>query len=452
MNFECQEYRERIAAMVTGYLSPEEEEQLEQHLSECPDCREYLELLREDDRLLAGFVSKMDRIINDLERRIISTLSSPPPDAEQIPLSAERAVNRRLFRYVAIAAILAGVILGGALFRGRKAGTVAWAEVIARVEKAQNYICRTRQTLYITGEENSSGVRYHSREYGIRKDTYDGDHLAIQTYTLPDERAIIGVIPDDEAWFRIWLRDNEIENVLKGGDAQEMVEQFKSEPHRNLGQRRINGILAEGIEVRNPEDMRLFYDNSRFRLWVDTGTNWPIRLEGELSSDGGRLRETFVMHDFQWNVDLPKSEFEPNIPYHYSLELELDTPVVDEANAIEGLHICADVLRGRYPRRLVLANTLMQYFDEARRNPRNTRQRLNDIERLNQLRSTFEFYDQLLKEENDVAYYGHRVMKRDFDRVLMRWQLPDGRYRIIYGDLRNDTVSSERMRELERRY
>ena len=41
----CSEYRELISASLDGALTPEEQEKLDAHLSECPDCRTMWEQL-----------------------------------------------------------------------------------------------------------------------------------------------------------------------------------------------------------------------------------------------------------------------------------------------------------------------------------------------------------------------------------------------------------------------
>ena len=59
------------------------------------------------------------------------------------------------------------------------------------------------------------------------------------------------------------------------------------------------------------------------------------------------------------------------------------------------------------------------------------------------------FIKNLGQVHKDVAYYGNEVSAQDFDRVLLRWRLEDGRYRVIYGDLRADTVTAGQLAELE---
>lgn len=52
------------------------------------------------------------------------------------------------------------------------------------------------------------------------------------------------------------------------------------------------------------------------------------------------------------------------------------------------------------------------------------------------------FQDFLASEGKDVMYYGDKVSSKDKYAILMHWKLPNGRYRVIFGDLRPGTVSS----------
>jgi hypothetical protein len=74
-----------------------------------------------------------------------------------------------------------------------------------------------------------------------------------------------------------------------------------------------------------------------------------------------------------------------------------------------------------------------------------------DLASLLSVRSACSFYGDLLAAEKDVAYYGDEVTVRDHDRVLLRWRLDDEQYRVIYGDMRSETVSVSRLTELETR-
>jgi len=51
------------------------------------------------------------------------------------------------------------------------------------------------------------------------------------------------------------------------------------------------------------------------------------------------------------------------------------------------------------------------------------------------------FYRQLLVEDREPDYFGATVKPGDADAVLMRWKLEGGSTRVVYGDLRVETLS-----------
>ena len=51
--------------------------------------------------------------------------------------------------------------------------------------------------------------------------------------------------------------------------------------------------------------------------------------------------------------------------------------------------------------------------------------------------------------KKEAIYYGPSVAAADANKVLLRWKLDDGQYRVIFGDLRIDDISAVRLAELE---
>ena len=49
----------------------------------------------------------------------------------------------------------------------------------------------------------------------------------------------------------------------------------------------------------------------------------------------------------------------------------------------------------------------------------------------------------------DVVYYGNSIEAGDSNAVLMQWKLPDGRYRVKFGDKSEKTVTAEELIELQ---
>ena len=60
-------------------------------------------------------------------------------------------------------------------------------------------------------------------------------------------------------------------------------------------------------------------------------------------------------------------------------------------------------------------------------------------------------YEYLLQQGKEAAYYGDSIDPQDSNAVLMQWKLSDGNYRVIFGDLREKTITAEELIELQAR-
>ncbi len=60
-----------------------------------------------------------------------------------------------------------------------------------------------------------------------------------------------------------------------------------------------------------------------------------------------------------------------------------------------------------------------------------------------------EFYEQMLRKGKEPAYYGDKVKPGKANTVLMRWRLVTGEYRVIFADLQIETVTAEKLGQLE---
>ena len=60
------------------------------------------------------------------------------------------------------------------------------------------------------------------------------------------------------------------------------------------------------------------------------------------------------------------------------------------------------------------------------------------------------YYQNLLSQGIDVAYYGDNIDLGDGNTVLMQWKISEGQYKVIFADLQAKTVSAERLIELQR--
>jgi len=58
-------------------------------------------------------------------------------------------------------------------------------------------------------------------------------------------------------------------------------------------------------------------------------------------------------------------------------------------------------------------------------------------------------YEYLTRKGKEVVYYGRSIDPQDCNAVLMQWKLSDGKYRVIFGDLREKTVNAEELVKLQ---
>ncbi len=71
------------------------------------------------------------------------------------------------------------------------------------------------------------------------------------------------------------------------------------------------------------------------------------------------------------------------------------------------------------------------------------------VDKIMPIQGAVMFYMTLAEQKKDPAYYGNIVTPQDAHKVLMRWKLSDSEYRVIYGDLRAETITPEKLVELE---
>jgi hypothetical protein len=152
-----------------------------------------------------------------------------------------------------------------------------------------------------------------------------------------------------------------------------------------------------------------------------------------------------VSYDYQWDVPIDASEFEPVIPDDYIVVTDPKTPTATEENAIQGLKAYAD-LSGDYPDTLVwiALEGLVERIKEKVKGltEEEKAKRLRDIAQ--GLHETRRWFGQAKRASNRARYYGKTVTPKDADKVLMQWKVSDSEKRVIYGDLHTETVPLKR--------
>jgi len=363
------------------------------------------------------------------------TLHSPRP------FNIWRTIMKsRITKLAAAAAIVIAVLISINQFGGSIDGaSVAWANVVKNVEQAKVVIFRL--TTSTTGMPDSEILVYDSSEYGSRMDVCVDGKIATRIYSPQDKNVFIVVIPEAKRYTRTSFTEEQRRQMReREKDPREFVKLFLSVDHTELGRTTIDGIEVEGLEVDSPKVGGGMFESAIGRLWVDVKTELPVRMEIEGLSASGKIQTKMVMDTFRWDEVLNASDLEPNIPADYILQAETKMADVDEDKVIGGLRFFAGLTDGRYPSSMA-SMTADYEIREAWQQKYNRPPTNEELEKFHSLNAACQFYSDLVQENRDVKYHGDKVTANDIDDELMRWRISDNEYRVIYGDLRVETVA-----------
>ena len=116
-----------------------------------------------------------------------------------------------------------------------------------------------------------------------------------------------------------------------------------------------------------------------------------------------------------------------------------------EAALLNALKRIAD-LTDRYPASLAPGSVIGRLHTMV---PKEKRPELDKLGRMGLVRLGMEiaggtmYHMKLTRDGRKPEYFGDEVTPADADKILMRWQLDDGHVRVIYGDLRTETLPAE---------
>jgi outer membrane lipoprotein-sorting protein len=395
----------------------------------------------------------------DLDKRVHDEISQALAHSEKIEpahteLTAWRTIMKsRMTKWAAAAA----VIIIAALMINFEFSTsgVAWGALVEKIESVESVVYRLTTNVKMQGmpqgqTPKTETIAYYSSEYGSRVENYINDKLSFTMYLNPIENVYVTVMPEQKKFMRFTKSPDELRQISDKDDPRVMVRHMMSTEYKQLGRDNINGIDVEGIECTGPKVMGGMFEEATARLWVEIGTDFPVRIEIEGIVSGGQMEMSMVMDDFQWNVELDPALFVPDIPPDYTSS-EMNLPEVNEGTAINALHLFAELTDGRYPGSLALMTLMKEITEELTK-----KYGLRLIGKLDDYTNAIQnilpvgsFYAQLVGAEKEAVYYGDSVTAENPEAVLLRWKISDGYYRVIFGDLTTSDVTAEQLAELE---
>jgi outer membrane lipoprotein-sorting protein len=385
------------------------------------------------------------------------------------------------------AVIIIAVILGINHFMGPVNVTgVALADVLAKVEQAKAFMYKMRVTTSVgmfTGkpaETITIEMDYTitiSNEYGTKWETETTDHNTGKTmtqimYIRPGQKAAIMIMPEMKKYMQMEF-DNELlaRSKKQNNDPREMIKQIMGSQYTELGRSVIDGKEVEGFHTTDPAMLAGMGENIKCTLWVDAKSWLPVRCEMDFNM-GEQMQASSVIYGYQWDIAVDARDFEPVIPDDFEpMATGMQMPKISEEGLIEGLRLFAE-LSGSYPKKLSMMELaqetmafmtnrdvlekIVEIIPEFRGLDEDELDKLDGHEVMMKtmqvtkpLQSPGFFYMMLVQDKKEPAYYGEKVSPGNVGLMLLRWKISDNQYRVIFGDLHAETVTLEKLAELE---
>lgn len=234
----------------------------------------------------------------------------------------KRQTVKRIIEFAVAAVVITAVIIGISQFGSTPVeASVSWTNVIKNIEQAEMFTCRSKREELNTSKEKvyeSDSIEYYSSRYGVRWDVYVNHEKIVNIYIYAPENTSTNVNHLKKTYSRVIHSEERIIQALDYYDPKKMVEMLLASGCKKLSPKKINGVLAEGIEgsLLSMHEYGVKSDMTRF--WVNVETELPVLIEIERVSNDGKRQINTTIDEFQWDVELGSSVFEPNIPADYT--------------------------------------------------------------------------------------------------------------------------------------
>ncbi len=213
-------------------------------------------------------------------------------------------MNSKITKFAAAAVIIIAILIGINQFGGSIDGTtVAWAEVVEKINNYTKYKCRQR-VVREKGPEHPTMDVYHLNLSQRRQEVENGDvHIidmrgadAITVELYPDKmKAIVTKL--------LGFGPRKDPHII------EMVKRFEQESTERLGTKKVNGKTLQGFRHQPNK-------HNDFTVWVDPETKLPVEIELIHTNKG----QTIFMDEFEFDFELGPEAFSTEIPAGYEIE------------------------------------------------------------------------------------------------------------------------------------
>ncbi len=411
-----------------------------------------------------------DRIFAEMARAQEQQTQRP----RTLPDIWRQAMRKPIVKLSMAAVVVFACLFGNLLWRGTGSGVVL-ADVLTQIQQVKAYLYQMTSTAtMMMGEDKTIDVDSQisvliSPEHGtkmvVESKTGNQDETTIREhYMVPQNNSVLMITPKQKTFIKMELDDKGFQEMQqKNNDPNFLVQMMLNSEHTRLGRSTIDGVEVEGFQTTDPKYQGGMFEQADVKLWVNVDTRLPVRSEMDIRMSNQR-RMHMVIYDFRWDVAVDATEFNPVIPDDFTSMTggPVKMPVMNEETALAGLRLFAEK-SGAYPESLGMTELMdgikdlisPEIMKEVRSQEKSGSKPSPEMikkltEAMMPMQSLMGFHMQLVQGDKDPAYHGKVVGPDDADQALMRWKISDSEYRVIFGDLHVDTVTTEALAELEK--
>jgi outer membrane lipoprotein-sorting protein len=415
------------------------------------------DLTEEQFDRLESAIADFDRADGVAKARLLAALAADGPPQLRIPRRTRfEIMKRRGTRLAMVATLIVAAVGAWQMTRPRS----LFARAARAMIDAKGYRCDL--VVIVPAAEGQKAVREFDRLFWS-----SGGEQRIER-TEGGEGGQIRVIEihrPGEPGLRLMPKSKEYQ-VLSRTYATEFsygmfahLSEYKGDAGKPRGVETIEGRAAEEYVV--PWSQVIGDDshkNGRMRMWLDPTTNLPLRVD--IVGMGPKDGFIFRLENFRWGAQDP-ALFDTKPPADFTKLPTLDFKTDEITDyVIQGLSTFAKYNQGKYPA------VKYVYGDEQGEALRKLmgmdakaqgwRRPSKDLKWKDPKEGEFAYgsyamswINTLQRDYPECVYHGKTVTPKDVGKILLRWKLDDGEYRVIYGDLKWENVSADRLKVLE---
>jgi outer membrane lipoprotein-sorting protein len=309
MNNDCEKMKDQIADLVSGILSEAPEQKLQQHLVECPVCREYARALKNEDVSLTKFVSDIGTDMIHRQERLLQTIDCFDPSKENEILSIPKiAAKSPITKYAAAAVVAIAVILSAILLQ--QTATPVWA-IEQTMEAIEGFQAIYGSGITVDEDGNEFEFEYWARPRkdgtasgDLRMETKGGYIIVVNeqkniTYKYDPQLNILSVEKGITFYSRPWINGEYFRKMKKG--CTEWHEEYRKD---ELTGRECVFVKASDRDPGN---------NWSYNFQFDVQTKLPVC--GKVWSNSDFKGKPYVTaNEIVYNPVLPEGIFDFTIP------------------------------------------------------------------------------------------------------------------------------------------